>query len=89
MDNKIYYKFNYKYIKNIIIYFGDFDEIVKFIIPDSIKQRTQLYLELSCNILTWFKDNYDKTETKIDIIKLEDLFSDFKESDYYYNLTKK
>ena len=25
MDNK----FNYKYIKNIIIYFGDFNEIVK------------------------------------------------------------
>jgi phage/plasmid-associated DNA primase len=65
------------------------DNEYKFNIPDTIKQRTQLYLELSCNILTWFKDNYDKTETKIDIIKLEDLFSDFKESDYYYNLTKK
>jgi hypothetical protein len=60
----------------------------KFIIPESIKQRTQLYLELSCNILGWFKDNYYKTEDKSDMIKLKDLFSDFKESDYYHNLTK-
>jgi phage/plasmid-associated DNA primase len=60
----------------------------KFIIPEAIKQRTQLYLELSCNILGWFKDNYDKTDNKTDIIKLKDLFSDFKESDYYDNLTK-
>ena len=60
----------------------------KFIIPESIKQRTQSYLELSCNILTWFKDNYDKTENNMDIIKLKDLFTDFKQSDYYYNLNK-
>jgi hypothetical protein len=60
----------------------------KFIIPESIKQRTQLYLELSCNILTWFKDNYDKTEDKDNIIKLKTLFNDFKESDYYHNLSK-
>ena len=25
-------------------------------------------MELSCNILGWFKDNYDKTENKTDII---------------------
>jgi hypothetical protein len=60
----------------------------KFIIPESIKQRTQLYLELSCNIITWLKENYDKTENKDDIIKLKSLFSDFKDSDYYYNLSK-
>lgn len=60
----------------------------KFIIPESIKQRTQLYLELSCNILTWFKDNYDKTEDKNDVIKLKELFNDFKKSDYYHNLSK-
>ena len=45
-------------------------------------------MELSCNILGWFKDNYDKTENKTDVIKLKDLFNDFKDSDYYHNLTK-
>ena len=34
------------------------------------------------------KLNNDKTENKGDIIKLKDLFSNFKESDYYHNLTK-
>ena len=32
--------------------------------------------------------NYDKTENKTDIIKLKELFADFKESDYYFNLSK-
>ena len=60
----------------------------KFNIPFSVKERSQLYLELSCNILGWFKDNYDRTEDKKDIIKMRDLFNDFKESEYYSNLTK-
>lgn len=64
------------------------DNNYKFIIPDTIKQRTQLYLELSCNILGWFKDTYDKTDNKMDIIKLKDLFSAFKQSEYYFNLSK-
>jgi len=38
--------------------------------------------------LSWFKDNYDKTNDKKDIIKLKDLFRDFRDSDYYDNLSK-
>ena len=60
----------------------------KLIIPETIKKRTEAYLELSCNILGWFKDNYELTEDKNDIIKMKDLFGNFKESEYYYNLSK-
>lgn len=60
----------------------------KFIIPEEIRRRTELYLELSCNILGWFKDNYEETGNSKDIVKLRDVFNTFKESEYYFNLGK-
>ncbi len=59
-----------------------------FIIPKSISERTTLYLEMSCNILQWFKDNYLFTENKNDICKIKDLYNDFVSSIYFINLTK-
>ncbi len=59
-----------------------------FDVPQSIKDRTQLYLELSCNIVQWFKDNYEITEDRNDTIKIKDLFEDFTNSSYYVNLSK-
>ena len=59
-----------------------------FNIPQSIKERTQLYLELSCNIVQWFKDNYQLTNDKNDTIKIKDLFEDFTNSEYYTNLSR-
>lgn len=59
-----------------------------FSIPQSIRDRTKLYLEMSCNILAWINDNYEKTNSKKDIIKLKDVYDKFKISDYYHNLTK-
>lgn len=59
-----------------------------FEIPKSIKDRTTQYLEMSCNILQWFKDNYKYTEKKTDICKMRDLYDDFTTSTYYVNLTK-
>jgi phage/plasmid-associated DNA primase len=58
------------------------------ILPKSIENRTQLYLELSCNVLSWFKDNYEFTENKEDICKIKDLYSDFTTSIYFSNLSK-
>lgn len=60
----------------------------KFDIPQSIRDRTNEYLEMSCNILTWINDNYEKTDSKKDIIKLKDVYDRFKCSEYYHNLTK-
>jgi len=59
-----------------------------FDVPQSIKDRTQLYLELSCNIVQWFKDNYEITNDRNDTIKIKDLFEDFTNSQYYVNLSK-
>jgi phage/plasmid-associated DNA primase len=60
----------------------------KFIIPKSIEERTKTYLELSNNIIQWFKDNYELTEKQIDICKIKDLYSDFNQSNYFVNLSK-
>ena len=59
-----------------------------FIIPSSIKTRTDNYMELSCSILQWFKDNYELTNNKKDICKIKDIFSDFSISSHYVNLKK-
>lgn len=59
-----------------------------FLIPQSIKERTTQYLEMSCNILQWFKDNYTYTGEKDAICKMKDLYGTFSSSSYYSNLTK-
>lgn len=56
-------------------------------IPKSIADRTQAYLELSCNIVQWFKDNYELSDNN-DICKLKDIFEDFVKSPFYSNLSK-
>lgn len=60
----------------------------KLPITESIKERTNSYLELSCQIVSWFKDNYICTESKEDIIKIKDIYENFSNSDYFVNLTK-
>jgi hypothetical protein len=59
-----------------------------FNIPDSVKNRTKIYLEMSCNIVSWFKDTYDLTNKKSDILKIKDIYSDFTSSIYYSNISK-
>lgn len=59
-----------------------------FSIPKSINQRTTQYLEMSCNIIQWFKENYKHTGEKTDICKMRDLYDDFSASNYFVNLTK-
>jgi hypothetical protein len=56
-------------------------------LPKSIIDRTNLYLELSCNILQWFKDNYKETTNK-QSIKIKEIYETFCESEYFYNLSK-
>ena len=56
-------------------------------IPESIKNRTQQYLELSCIILPWFKENYERTNDK-EFIKVKDIYDNFSTSNFFYNLSK-
>jgi phage/plasmid-associated DNA primase len=56
--------------------------------PKSIINRTQTYLEMSCNIVQWFKDNYEETNNLKDVCKIKDLYDDFCQSIFYFNLSK-
>jgi phage/plasmid-associated DNA primase len=56
-------------------------------VPLSIKERTQQYLELSCCILPWFKENYEKTNDK-EFIKIKDIYENFLTSNFFNNLSK-
>ncbi len=42
-----------------------------------IEDRSKQYLELSCNIIEWFKENYKITDDIKDILKVKDLFDTF------------
>jgi len=56
-------------------------------IPDSIKERSEQYLALSCDILQWFKDNYQKG-TSEDKLKIKEIYEKFILSDYYTNMSR-
>lgn len=60
----------------------------KFDVPQSVADRTQNYLELSCNLVTWFKQNYEFTGNKQDICRSTELYHNLSQSDYFYQLTK-
>ena len=59
-----------------------------FKIPKLVQERTNSYLEMSYNILQWFKDNYELTDNMSDICKMMNLYDDFTKSNYYLVLTK-
>ncbi len=60
----------------------------KFIIPESIKNRTTEYLEMSCVILQWFMESYILTNDNKNILKIKNIFEDFKVSEYFGDTTK-
>jgi len=62
------------------------DSVLK--IPSSIADRTRNYLELSCDIISWFKDTFELTENKDDTLKVKDIYNIFTKSTHYENMTK-
>jgi len=57
-------------------------------IPLCIAERTKNYLELSCDIITWFKETFIFTGNKEDILKIKDIYEKFISSEDYNNFTK-
>jgi phage/plasmid-associated DNA primase len=55
-------------------------------IPESIKNRTNDYLEKSCGLLQWFKQHYDKNNNNY--ISLNDVYTEYKKSEYFKNLSR-
>jgi len=82
-------KYRYALLKILMNVYKEYKkDNYMFSIPKTIKERTAQYLEMSCNILQWFKDNYKQTGEKTDICKMRDLYDDFSSSNYFMNLTK-
>ena len=79
-------KHKYALLKILFDKHKDFHKNKKLFICDSIKKRTENYLEMSCNIISWFKDNYEENSDDHYFLKLSDLFGLFKQSDYYIPL---
>ena len=57
-------------------------------LPKSIMTLSGQYLQDSDNFISWFNELYEETDSKTDFIQLKDVFSAFKYSDLYDNLTK-
>ena len=61
----------------------------KFSIPQSVRDRTDKYLEKSFPIIELFNNIYEKTDKNDDYIKLTDIVINIQNSEEYNNLNKK
>ncbi len=68
--------------------YNDNGKNINKFIPDYIRDEGDEYLKKSNEIFNWFDENYEKTEDDTDIIKLADIYEEFKLSDIYINYTK-
>lgn len=83
-------KYRLPFINLLLPYYQRFQQSNYMItnIPESIRIESCKYMEESDPIYNWLYCNYDKTNNKSDIVKLKDVFGNFKNSEYYFNLTK-
>jgi len=56
--------------------------------PKTIRENTNNYMALSDDIFDWFKNIYEKGDIKTDIISINDIFEQFKNSDFFNNMSK-
>ena len=57
--------------------------------PEEVKKITKIYLNESDDLHEWINLNYEYTDNIKDTIKLKDIYTIFKISDYFNNLNKK
>jgi len=80
-------KYKYALFKIVLSYYKtglDIDAII----PDRIKKRTTEYMESNDELLQWIKEDYEYTGDDAHIIRLTDLYNDYKRSDAYRNLSR-
>jgi len=61
----------------------------KFILNEKQIKLKERYMIYSDDIMIWFYDTYKKTDNKNDIIQFKNIYNDYKDSEYFDNLTKK
>lgn len=57
-------------------------------VPQSIQDQSSSYIQDSDEFLTWFNDQYEKTEDRTAVIQAKTVYADYKNSDLYLNLSK-
>lgn len=63
----------------------DIDEFI----CESVKARTNEYLEDNDEFKNWFDDNYEKTSDKTDVLQINDIYKLYKESETWVSLMSK
>lgn len=66
----------------------DSNENIDSFICDSVKKRTNEYLEGCDEVLNFFNENYKKSEDKTKELKVKDVYDNFRQSDIYLNMNK-
>ena len=94
-----YYKsteFQTKYrcvlFKTLIKYWKEYldkKENIDVFICDSVKERTNSYLEANDEMKSWFDDHYERTGNRDDILQIKDIYDDFKNSEIWQNISKR
>ena len=57
------------------------------VLPPSVIERSARYLELSCNIVQWFRDNYDEASLS-EYVSVRDVYELFTTSDFISGLAR-
>ena len=57
--------------------------------PDCVKNDTKKYMEDNDNVHNWVMENYELTTNTEDVVKLKDMYEEYKKSDEYQNAYKK
>ena len=56
--------------------------------PESVKLRVMENISNSDDFTSWFREQYESTDDKKQIILLKDVYNIYKNSDMYFNLSK-
>ena len=86
-DHDFQEQHKYALLKILMDAYNNYDPN-NIVLPEYIKKRTNDYLESSCILLQWFMDNYQLTKVKNDVVKIKEVFDEFKKDEYYTTLTK-
>jgi len=85
-------KFRCVLFKTLIQYWKEYQkcgENIDEFVCDSVKERTNAYLEANDELKSWFDENYDFTGNRDDILQIKDIYEDFKEGDTWVNMSKR
>lgn len=79
------FKDNHKYALFDIIFNSEYDEIF---IPKEVQSRGTQFLYDNDDLLNWFNEYYELSDDVEDIVKLKDLYDEFKGSATFTDFTK-